>query len=118
MASETKTQNKLCRILWRHSREAGAPAVTAGSGCIVDEPREGRIVDGVPYGKYHVAHVEMGVADLQFYVSEERRVVWSNIHPWVAGYRQCLLLKLIAETGINTKFQVEKDQQRTSAVIG
>lgn len=44
--------------------QTDSPAVPAGSGGVVDEPREGRVVHGIPDGEDHVAGVEMAVADL------------------------------------------------------
>ncbi len=41
------------------------PAVPARSSGVVYQPGEGRVVDGVPNGEDHVAHVEVAVANLQ-----------------------------------------------------
>lgn len=47
------------------NRNGNQPAVPARSSGVVDKPREGGVVDGVPNGEDHVAYVEVAVADLQ-----------------------------------------------------
>lgn len=68
--------------MWGAGGYISAPAIPARSGGVVDEPREGRVVDGVPYSEDHVARVEMTVADLQLRDQKEigRTFVEVNIH--------------------------------------